>query len=361
MKSILYLCLLFAFTICFTSKRSFPKFEVISWDETPVIKQGDEWTNDIKCGFEGGTVVKINNTYHLFPTERIGVYCTEKTRIGHWLSSDGIHWERISTILESSGDTLGEDRRAVFFAPMPVFDKKENVWNLFYVSYRYTRNPKRGYTHSDGQIWRAVSQQKGEMGIDGPYKDINVILQPDTETQPWEGHQGIDSFYPFTVGNRWLGFYGSAKTEVMPEKRCSFWAVGLAESSSLAGPWKRCKSKNPIELYYGEDHIMLMPENPIVYKLKDGNYIALIDYVAGSAGKDDDQPTYMISEDGINWSFGDFMRLDPVEKRWWKQMVTPLALIEEKDGTYTLFFTARARDNYLGFESVGRAKIRRRK
>jgi len=333
-------------------------FEIVNWDKQPVIKEGDKGTNDIRCGFEGGTIVKINDTYHLFPTERIGKYCSDKTRVGHWESIDGIHWKRVSTILESSGDTLGNDRRAVFYAAMPVFDEKENVWNFFYVSYRYRKNPSRGYHHQDGQIWRAVSTIIGEGGIEGPYKDIAVILQPDTKSQAWEGHQGVDSFFPYKVGVKWYGFYGSAKTEVMPEKPCSFWAVGLAEAPSLAGPWKRCKSGNPVELYYGDKHTMLMPENPVVYRLDDGWYIALIDYIAGEMGKDDDQPTYMISEDGVHWSFGGFFRLDPIEKRWWKDMVTPLALIKEEDDTYTLFFTAR--DNYLGFESIGKAKIKRK-
>lgn len=358
MKTIIFFYLMIIVSVVFAQQKKVPEFEVISWNEQPVIKEGDKGTEGIRCGFEGGTVVKVNDKYHLFPTERIGIYCSEKTRIGHWTSTDGIHWERISTILESSGDTLGKDRRAVFFAAMPVFDQKKNEWNLFYVSYRYTRNPSIGYTHSDGHIWRAVSQLKGYEGIAGPYKDVEIILQPDAETQPWEGHQGVDSFYPFKVGNKWYGFYGSAKTETMPQKPCSFWAVGLAEAPSLAGPWKRCKSGNPVELYYGEKHSMLMPENPIVYKLKDGYYIAIIDYVKGESGKDDDQPTYMISDDGIHWSFGGFFRLDPIGKRWWTDMVTPLSLIEEKDGTFTLFFTAR--NSYRGFESVGMARIKRK-
>jgi hypothetical protein len=358
MKVILVINFCFLFSVfSYAQRDQDPQFEVVNWDRQPVIKEGDPGTQGIECGFEGGTVVKVDGTYHLFPTERIGIYCSNKTRIGHWESTDGIHWERISTILESSGDTLGNDRRAVFYAAIPIFDEEKKAWNLFYVSYKYRRNPPRGYHHQDGQIWRAVSSVSGEKGIGGPYQDIAVVLQPDKDSQPWEGHQGVDSFYPFQSEDKWYGFYGSAKTEVMPEKPCSFWAIGVAESCSLAGPWTRCKSGNPIELYYGDSHSMLMPENPIVYRLNDGWYIALIDYIAGEVGKDDDQPTYMVSDDGLHWSLADFFRLNPASERWWREMVTPLALIEE-DQTFTLFFTAR--DSYLGFESIGRAKIKRK-
>lgn len=60
-------------------------------------------TEGIQGGFEGGQLIKVGDTYHMFPTERAGEigeparYDRIKTRIGHWTSKDAIHWERQST------------------------------------------------------------------------------------------------------------------------------------------------------------------------------------------------------------------------------------------------------------------------
>lgn len=84
-------------------------FTVIGGPEAPVINAGMPGTEGIQGGFEGGSIVKIKGTYHMFPTERAGVkgmpayHDRVKTRIGHWTSTDGVHWTRQSTILESSG------------------------------------------------------------------------------------------------------------------------------------------------------------------------------------------------------------------------------------------------------------------
>jgi len=36
---------------------------------------------------------------------------------------------------------------------------------------------------------------KGEDGIDGPYVDMGIILEPDADSQSWEGQQAMASFY----------------------------------------------------------------------------------------------------------------------------------------------------------------------
>ena len=51
-------------------------------------------------------------------------------------------------------------------------------------------------------------------------------MQPDAESQSWEGGQGTDSFFPYQVGKRWYAFYGSHE---------KLWEVGLAEADFLAG------------------------------------------------------------------------------------------------------------------------------
>ena len=48
-------------------------FTVIGGPEAPVINAGMPGTEGIQGGFEGGSIVTIKGTYHMFPTERAGV------------------------------------------------------------------------------------------------------------------------------------------------------------------------------------------------------------------------------------------------------------------------------------------------
>jgi hypothetical protein len=324
-------------------------FDLVDWTTEPLIKQGDPGTQDIRCGFEGGCVIKQGGTYHYFPSERIGPNCTDLTRIGYWQSTDGLRWNRVRTLYQSTGDHTGTDSRATLFAAMPTYDEAAKRWNVFYVSYYYKLKPDWGYTHRWGHIYRGVSTVKGPQGIGGPYKDVGVIMQPDALTQRWEGHQGVDSFFAYPVGNKWLGFYGSAKTDVMPETPCQYWAIGLAEASTLAGPWKRLEKGNPIE--FGKTMI----ENPIVTRI--GNYyVACFDALNAENGIDDEAFALMYSEDGYDWKFLQYLPFDKKESWWWREMRTPLSFIDEGNGMYSLYFTAYK--NYRGFAPMGRMRIR---
>ena len=54
-------------------------FTVIGGPEAPVINAGMPGTEGIQGGFEGGSIVKINGVYHMFPTERAG--CERNARL----------------------------------------------------------------------------------------------------------------------------------------------------------------------------------------------------------------------------------------------------------------------------------------
>ncbi len=101
---------------------------------------------------------------------------------------------------------------------MPVFDKGENRWNLFYVAYQAAPDtPKQWLTNHEGRIWRAVSQTPGRKGIGGPYKDMGIVLQRGKDSDSWEGLQGTDSFFPYKVGASWCAaFFGSAARTESP-------------------------------------------------------------------------------------------------------------------------------------------------
>jgi hypothetical protein len=278
-------------------------------------------------GFEGGTVVKLGDNYHAFTTEMMEGWNTgfnfRKTRLADWVSPDGIHWRRVRTIFYSTGDYTGNDPRASLWAPMPIYDRVDRRWNLFYIAYRSKPDvPPAWYGNYDGESVRSISQVKGRMGIDGPYQNAGEVLRPGPDSDKWEGLQGDDSIFPYRADGRWFAFYGTAHTE----KKFHSWLVGLASAPKLTGPWKRCTSLNPVSL--GKRFV----ENPIVTKIG-GVYVAIYDV-------DGDQAQsigYAASSDGVHWATGKQLLLFPQKNA---QPRTPLALIPNADGTFDLFATA---------------------
>jgi hypothetical protein len=249
-----------------------------------------------------------------------------KMRLAHWTSTDRIHWMRLATLYESSGDFTGEDPRAALWSPMPVYDPDTKRWNLFYVAYQAAPDTVHEWlTNHEGRIWRAVSGNPGWDGIDGPYRDNGIVLQRGKDSDPWEGLQGTDSFFPYSAGGKWYAFYGSAHTERLP---ISLWQVGLASAASLGGSWIRCTDLNPLRI---EPRFI---ENPIVTRLTDGTYMAVYD------NHQPNEVGYAVSTDGIHWSSGQHLVVQKDDEIWASEVRTPLGLIEEGKGTFTLFYTA---------------------
>ncbi|HUI09717.1 MAG TPA: hypothetical protein VL221_05270 [Bacteroidota bacterium] len=295
--------------------------EVISCRDS-VLNPGSPGCEDVKYGFEGGRVVKLGGMYHLVTAEMAGDPFCVNMRIAHWASVDGITWNRLGTLRRSDGDFTGNSQRAAPWGPMVVFAEEENRWHMVYVNYR----SKPEYHNYDGVIQDAVSDSAGIDGIGGPYSDANVLLRYDVDPDPWEGLQGTDSFFPYRVGDRWYGFYGSATIELWG-KGCK-WNIGLASADRIGGPWKRMSAMNPIDSTN-------FAENPIVSRLDNGLYIAIVD-----GGPWVNKTGYILSWDGIHWSHVRHIDFEPKVRRWWHEMRTPLCLIKEPDGTYTMFFTA---------------------
>lgn len=346
-----------------------PLFEIIGGENEPTINEGMPGTEGIQGGFEGGRVVKVGDTYHMFPTERAGeigleaYYDRVKTKIGHWTSKDAIHWKRQSTIYQASGtyavtddDNPINDRRAAIWSYMPVFNKKANKWYGYYLAYTVSKTIDPN--HSFGRIWRCESEVEGIEGIGGPYKDMGIIIEPGLNSEPWEGRQGVASFFPYQINeNEFLGFYSGAypfKTwEDYPKKTGKGWFVALAKSNSLEGPWKRLDaSKNPITSIHP-----FFVENPIVSKLPDGTYIAVFD--GGPDGWGHHLPNmiaYTLSKDGLNWSEARYLPIETKVDKWWDIMRTPLCLIPEGDDVYTIVYAAI--DLQKRFHPMGMVKVK---
>ncbi len=303
------------------------EFEVVSCNDT-VIHRNTVGAQDIKYGFEGGRVVKVGDMYHMITAEMFGEPYWVNMRLGHWESKDGIDWRRVGTIRESDGNYTGTSQRSSVWGPMVVFNDADNHWHLVYVCYKNKPNtePNVSYTGYDGVIQHAVSAKEGLEGIYGPYEDKGILMRyDDARPDPWEGLQGVDSFFPYKIGNKWYGFYGSATTQDI--KNCQ-WHIGLARADNVEGPWARMSELNPV-------NPVGFAENPIVIPLKKDLYIAIVDggHFAAKLG-------YLLSRDGIHWSNIRYIDPETATKKWWNLLRTPQSLIKESDGTYTMFFTA---------------------
>jgi hypothetical protein len=305
-----------------------PKAELVVTKrfESPVLTIKSEGAEGNKYGFEGGRVLRLNDTYHLFTSEMVGDPHWVKMRLAHWVSQDRLHWKRLATVAESSGDFTGKDPRAALWSPLPVYNPADNRWSLFYVAYQAAPDTAQQWrTNHEGRIWRAVSNSPGLDGIGGPYIDASVILQRGRDSDSWEGLQGTDSFFPYRVDEQWYALYGSAHTEKLP---ISLWQVGLAKAPDLAGPWVRCTDLSPLTV---EKRFM---ENPIVTKLEGGTYVAVYDTDAPNA------IGYTFSADGIHWSSGQHLLVQEGKGVWASEVRTPLGLISEGKDLFTLFYTA---------------------
>jgi hypothetical protein len=324
------------------------QFAVVEAPVRPVLDVDHPELAGNKYGFEGGSAVKEGDTYHLFTAEMVGDPFWARMRIAHWTSSNTRDWHRVATLYENSGAMDPQDTRFSLWAPMPIFNEEEDRWNLFYIAYRPSGSDPTEVVHMDGRVWRAVSQTPGRGGIGGPYRDIGIILQPDADSQPWEGQQGTDSFYPWRIGDQWYAFYGSHNH--FPQGP---WQVGLASSPDLAGPWKRCEGLNPSPI---EAKFI---ENPIVTRIGE-KFAAIYD-----SSLDDANPDYVtdghhigwsMSDDGIHWPPGRRLNVQPGAANWSDDIRTPLCLIREADGTFTMLYTAKRRGEL--FWSVGLARLR---
>lgn len=350
------------------AKSQAPLFTVIGGPDKPVIDEGMPGTDGIQGGFEGGACVKVGDTYHMFPTERAGeknvpaYFDRVKTRIGHWTSQDAIHWKRQGTIYSSSGnyavtddDNPVNDRRAAIWSFMPVFNKEKNRWYGYYLT--YTVHKTIAPNHSFGRIWCAASKTPGLQGIGGPYDEGQLIMEPGMDSQLWEGRQGVASFYPYQVDTGWLAFYAGAfpykKREDYPAKTGQGWYVGLASAKSLDGPWTRLDTTiNPVTSIHPE-----FVENPIVYKMPNGVYLAIFD--GGPEGWGYHFPNkmgYTTSRDGIHWTKAQYLAFDPAVKKWWDIMRTPLCLIPEGNDVYTILYAAIS--NERRFHPIGMVRVK---
>ena len=339
------LTLLFAGTLRGQDARE-PVLLLVRQNPAPLITVGHPDAAGNKYGFEGGRVVKVGGVYQLFTSEMVGDPRWVKMKLGRWTSRDGLQWKRAATLYESSGEFAGKDPRASLWAPMPVYDDAEKRWNIFYVAYRSAPDvPELWLSNYDAQIWRAVSESAGEDGIAGPYRDVGVVLEPGADSDLWEGLQGTDSFSAYRTRSGWYGFYGSARTEANPIR---FWGVGLTSAPAIGGPWKRVSALNPVPFE------KRFAENPIVEPLANGGYMAVYDVDI----EERNSIGYAYSADGIHWNPGHRLVIQPTAGQWATTVRTPLGLVAEGGGTYSLFYTGEQKQEPHSVFSIGMVTLK---
>ena len=75
---------------------------LVAQHPAPVLTTRSPGAEGNRFGFEGGRVVKVAGTYHLFTSEMVDDPIWVRMRLGHWTSPDREHWTRVATIRESS-------------------------------------------------------------------------------------------------------------------------------------------------------------------------------------------------------------------------------------------------------------------
>ena len=313
---------------------------VISANHPDVLASGN------RSGFETGHVVKNDNVYHMFVNEMFERPHRDM-RIAYWTSTDAVNWKRQSTIVSSIPGRTHTNPRAEVWVNAVVFNEEENAWNIFYVAYRAGDSTLGEITGNDyqGRIWRAMSVVKGRNGIAGPYADMGIVLEPGADSQPWEGQQAVASSFPYKAGNTWYAMYdGHYHT---PK---GGWPTGMAFAPKLNGPWKRMPDGfNPLKV------VEVFMENQIVYQLEDSTYMMIFD----SFG--DQEIGYSLSEDGINWGKEVRIKIQSPGHTWAEPgdhyTRTPLCAIPEKDGSFTVVYTAMTKVKGKNFYAIGKCSL----
>jgi hypothetical protein len=327
--------------------------------ETPVVGPDHPGAAGVRFGFEGGTAHKVGGRYFLFTTEVFDEPKTGVSRLVLFDSEDGVSFDKRLVLADTDRDPADPVEGTTPWSPMAVYDPAAGRWSVFFVVYRQKPGSEQPYNMS-GVIGRLDSTSPGHEGIGGPYSEP-VLVDFSAEGDAWEGGAGIVSYFPYLVGEDWYAFFGAntAPTWIEPDslpqedntQQIKF-HVGLARAESLTGRWTRVSELNPV---------LMDPEfieNPIVTRVRPDLYAVVYD------GGNRHEISYAFSSDGVHWEPEQLMVL-PEVPAWLDAVRTPLGLIPEDDGTFTLFFTAFDGVNpegvhplwHDGFGYVGRCRV----
>ena len=219
-------------------------------------------------------------------------------------------------------------------------------------------------------MWCAPCKRTGIEGINGPweFEKRSVIVPkkcaPINNIVPVATSLSI----PFQVKDgRWAVMVSTDYKEHGKQR----WPVVLNFSDNQKGPF------NPPDLAVVPQ--MMEPadftENPLVLKVKGPKsgrdyWVAVFDFIAPevTAYQPKNVFGFSYSDDGINWpkEHGQAVNIDkglaPGQTGWWRgawAVRTPHMMVDEGDGTYTIYFTGGSADNHFSaFRAVGKVTVR---
>ena len=307
---------------------------VIEGSATPLIGRSHPGSADNGWGYENGYSIYHDGHYHILIVEmfedgKSGAGYWMPARIGHWISADGDTWKRHATIVE--GNNVDKDVKQATWSSSFYWNDDENRWNIFW--------------RGTNSAFRYRSTVAGHDGITGPYEEVKCVVPPDGD----RGNKLWYSGFIHSFGNVFKGTdgnYYSFFSDYITENNYVNWPTGLLYSKNgVDGPWKYLETKTPVFNYC---------ENPMV-SFYDGMYYATYDELAQihSIGVG-------YSEDGVNWrrTIVDLEGYVPwaAQKDLLQTVRTPMGLIKDADGLFTVFFTAyNAQTEYF---EIGKLRLK---
>jgi hypothetical protein len=347
-----------------TAKPMRLRMKVLKTYSQPVITEKTPGVEGVKGGYECGNTVKVmidgQPEYHFFawrmPELGWGYLGTDQLA-----SEDGFSWRRVGALTEM---TFNEEKKKYIQSgpAQPFYDEQTKRWQLYYNQFECTTvNWQSGST-----LWCASSKVEGIKGIRGPWEfPGKQILFPGTSYPKESIVQSISS--PFqTKDGKWAVLVGGNGPPYQP--KYGSWWVMVSTAPTPQGPYTFDEKHSPATMIDPTGGI----ENPTVTKVR--GPLTGREYWVSTFDHLHPQPNNAIgfswSEDGLNWPManGQIVVIDeglaPGETGWWKGTIgtwsirTPHQLIDEGDGTYTVFFTGSTQLNYFtGFRNAGRLQV----
>ena len=342
------------------------RLQVLKTLPHPVIDKNTPGADKIPGGFECGNTVKVTidgkPEYHFFAHSYPKLDWSQ-SRLDHWVSPDGVKWRHAGVLLKNYRD----DRAGVnhiFTAPIPFYDKEKARWYLFYGEFVH----KKTWTADSGTMWCAVSKTPGPKGINGPYNFPGRQIFVPGKSHPKNVRVNTNSA-PFRVKDgRWAVFFNP---DGPLNRRSGRWWVALSFAPTPRGPFtcpQPCKTAPMIDpVGFTENPMPIEVRGP-----KSGRqyWVAVFDFLAPEVTSYRQKNVFGFtwSADGVHWpkEHGQAVNVDkglpPGRRGWWRgswAIRTPHQMIDEGDGTYTVFFTGGSKKNFLaGFRAVGMVKVK---
>lgn len=340
----------------------------------PVIDSRTTGAEQIPGGFEAGTTVKVTiggkPEYHFF-SHSYQTLDWSRSQADHWVSRDGTKWQHGGALLTPHADEK-TGMWCTYGHPTPFYVEGEKQWYMFYSTFRDSRM---GWVPHNTAVYSARSKVRGLRGIYGPWDFPGTLAFTPGVSSPHSNMVAVSISSPFQVKDgRWAIFFCPSIGEGHPTPMPSAtqrWPVALSFGPAPTGPFRCVEPCEPVPMIDPPD----LTENVLVIKVRGPRtgreyWVAVFDFLAPEVTAFEPKNVFGFSwsDDGAHWpkDHGQAVNIDEGlaagERGWWRgawAVRTPHQMIEEGDGTYTVFFTGSTRDDYFaGFRAVGMLTVK---